>query len=87
MVYAYDALAVFFVCFTTGGYRWMITPEMLQQTPGVWYIEASPNSTWVPGLALRISSFMTKCLYWQIDMNRWSTDGCQVSLSSLLLLG
>lgn len=82
MVHAYDASAIMrWLFFTTGGYRWMITPEMLQQTPGVWYIEASPNSPWVPGLALRISSFMTKCLYWQIDMQRWSTDGCQVSFS------
>lgn len=62
----------------TGGYRWMITPEMLQQTPGVWYIKTRPfNPEWEPGLTLNISSFMTKCLYWHTERGVWSTDGCQ----------
>lgn len=72
---------VFFVLFCLcplGGYRWMITPDMLQQTPGVWYIEARLiNSTTVSGLKLRISSFMTKCLYWDERNETWSTAGCQ----------
>ncbi|XP_075881413.1 polycystin-1-like protein 2 [Nelusetta ayraudi] len=56
---------------------------MLQQTAGLWYIEARPiNSTWVPGLTLRISSFMTKCLYWDERNETWSTDGCQVGEKS-----
>ncbi|KAM7014913.1 polycystin-1-like protein 2 [Tautogolabrus adspersus] len=68
-----------------GGYRWMITPEMLKQTPGVWYVDARLfNSTWEPGLTLRISSFMSKCLYWDIDNEKWSTDGCQVGEKSSL---
>lgn len=59
----------------------MITPDMLQQTVGVWYIEAKPiNSTWVPGLKLRISSFMTKCLYWDERSRAWSTAGCQAGV-------
>lgn len=60
----------------------MITPDMLQQTAGLWYIEARPiNSTWVPGLTLKISSFMTKCLYWDETNETWSTDGCQAGVS------
>ncbi|XP_044062213.1 polycystic kidney disease protein 1-like 2 [Siniperca chuatsi] len=67
----------------TGGYRWMITPEMLQQTPGVWYVDTRLlNSTRTPGLTLRITSFMSKCLYWNTDKEAWSTDGCQVGEKS-----
>ncbi|XP_074481384.1 polycystin-1-like protein 2 [Sebastes fasciatus] len=63
----------------TGGYRWMITPEMMQQTTGVWYVDTHLfNSTWEPDLTLRISSFMGKCLFWDIKRENWSTDGCQV---------
>ncbi|XP_054628004.1 polycystic kidney disease protein 1-like 2 [Dunckerocampus dactyliophorus] len=66
-----------------GGYQWMITPEMLQQIPGVWYVSSELfNSTWEPGLTLSITSFMTKCMYWSIDRQTWSTDGCQVGEQS-----
>lgn len=59
----------------------MITPEMLQQTAGLWYIEARPiNSTMVPGLKLQISLFMTKCLYWDERNQTWSTAGCQAGV-------
>ncbi|XP_042266749.1 polycystic kidney disease protein 1-like 2 [Thunnus maccoyii] len=67
----------------TGGYRWMITPEMLQQTPGVWYVDTRLfNSTWEPGLTLTTTSFMSKCLYWHKGRQTWSTDGCQVGEKS-----
>ncbi|KAM7424265.1 hypothetical protein PAMA_000551 [Pampus argenteus] len=66
----------------TGGYRWMITPDMLKQTPGVWYVNTILNSTWEPGLTLRITSFMSECLYWDVNRKMWSTDGCQVGEKS-----
>ncbi|KAF1392766.1 hypothetical protein PFLUV_G00031470 [Perca fluviatilis] len=63
----------------TRGYRWMITPKMLQHTPGVWYVDTGLfDSTWKPGLTLRITSFMSKCLYWDIVNETWSTEGCRV---------
>ncbi|XP_062417998.1 polycystin-1-like protein 2 [Pungitius pungitius] len=63
----------------TGNYRWMITPEMLSKTSGVWYVSASlVNSTWVSGLTLNITSFMGQCLYWDTDHETWRGDGCQV---------
>ncbi|KAK1891842.1 Polycystic kidney disease protein 1-like 2 [Dissostichus eleginoides] len=63
----------------TEGYRWMITPEMLQHTRGVWYIESGLlNSSWEPGLTLRINSFTAKCVYWDVKKETWSTYGCQV---------
>ncbi|XP_040889158.1 polycystic kidney disease protein 1-like 2 [Toxotes jaculatrix] len=67
----------------SGGYRWMITPEMLQQTLGVWHVDTRLiNSTWEPGLTLSISSFMSKCLYWNTEEETWSTDGCLVGEKS-----
>lgn len=73
--------------FATGGYRWMITPEMLQQTPGVWHITTGLfSSEWEPGLTLNISSFMTKCLYWHTKMEMWSTDGCQACADHVFAL-
>ncbi|XP_030269688.1 polycystic kidney disease protein 1-like 2 [Sparus aurata] len=65
------------------GFRWMITPEMLRQTPGVWYVDTQLfNSTWEPGLKLNIASFTSKCLFWDIKKETWSTDGCQVGEKS-----
>lgn len=53
---------------------------MLQQTPGTWYVDTRLfNSTWEPGLTLRFSSFMTKCLYWHTERETWTSDGCQAS--------
>ncbi|XP_068506546.1 polycystin-1-like protein 2 isoform X2 [Syngnathus scovelli] len=67
-----------------GGYQWIITPEMLQQTPGIWYISSELfNSTWKQGITLSITTFMTKCMYWSIDRQIWSTDGCQRKMSLL----
>lgn len=57
----------------------MITPDMLQKTPGVWYVDTRLfNSTWEPGLTLKTTSFMSQCLYWHKKREMWSTDGCQV---------
>ncbi|XP_034536415.1 polycystic kidney disease protein 1-like 2 [Notolabrus celidotus] len=68
-----------------GGYRWMITPEMLQQTAGAWYVDARLlNSTREPGLTLEISSFIAKCLYWHEDSAKWRTEGCRVGEKSSL---
>ncbi|KAG7235194.1 hypothetical protein INR49_003105, partial [Caranx melampygus] len=67
----------------SGDYRWMITPEMLEQTPGIWYIETKLfNSSWEPGFTLSITSFMSKCLYWDTDREMWSIDGCRVGEKS-----
>uniref|UniRef100_UPI003AAB5C42 polycystin-1-like protein 2 n=1 Tax=Centroberyx gerrardi TaxID=166262 RepID=UPI003AAB5C42 len=63
----------------TVGYRWIVTPEMLEQTTGVWYIDTVPfNSTWDPGLTLEFTSYISKCMYWDIERELWSTDGCKV---------
>ncbi|XP_061598114.1 polycystin-1-like protein 2 isoform X2 [Cololabis saira] len=62
-----------------GGYRWMITPEMLNGTSGVWYVDTRlDNYTQETSVKLTITSFMGKCLYWDTDKLEWRTDGCMV---------
>ncbi|XP_029937961.1 polycystic kidney disease protein 1-like 2 [Myripristis murdjan] len=63
----------------TEGYRWIVTPEMREQTTGVWYIETILfNSSWEPGLTLHLTSFTSKCMFWDTQRESWSTDGCWV---------
>ncbi|XP_077448719.1 polycystin-1-like protein 2 isoform X3 [Stigmatopora argus] len=65
------------------GYQWIITPEILQQSTGAWYISSELfNSTWEPGISLTITTFITKCMYWSIEGQAWRTDGCQVGKQS-----
>lgn len=57
----------------------MITPEMFQQTPGVWYVDARLlNYTLETAVSLTITTFMTKCLYWSTVLEQWRTEGCMV---------
>ncbi|KAM6979585.1 polycystin-1-like protein 2 [Aplochiton taeniatus] len=59
--------------------HWFVTPEMFQQTTGVWYISVNLfNSTWRPGLSLDITIFTTKCMYWDTKELSWMIDGCMV---------
>ncbi|XP_076739560.1 polycystin-1-like protein 2 [Maylandia zebra] len=67
----------------TEGFRWMITPEMLQKTPGIWYIDTRvSDSEWQPDMNLKITTFTSKCLYWNTDAKKWSTEGCMVGKES-----
>ncbi|XP_030613569.1 polycystic kidney disease protein 1-like 2 [Archocentrus centrarchus] len=66
----------------TVGFRWMITPEMLKKSPGVWYIDVRLYSEWQPNLKLKISTFMSKCLFWDINTEAWRTEGCMVGEES-----
>ncbi|KAM8876289.1 polycystin-1-like protein 2 [Synchiropus picturatus] len=60
-------------------YRWMITPEMLQNTAGIWYVDAALyNSTWREGLTVLVSSFMSQCYFWDVQNETWDTVGCRV---------
>ncbi|XP_074522616.1 polycystin-1-like protein 2 [Halichoeres trimaculatus] len=66
-----------------GNFCWKITPVMLQQTPGLWYVDARLyNSAWEPDLTLEISSFISKCVYWNETNLTWRPDGCQVGEKS-----
>lgn len=70
------------------GYRWMITPEMIQHRAGLWYVDTRlSNSSLQPDVTLKITSFMTKCLYWNVYTETWRTDGCMVSFHLCAALG
>lgn len=57
----------------------MITPEMFQQTPGVWYVDTRlVNYTLKTGVSLTITTFMSKCLYWNTTLEKWRSEGCMV---------
>ncbi|XP_078800525.1 polycystin-1-like protein 2 isoform X2 [Oryzias latipes] len=62
----------------TGGYRWMITPEMFQQNLGIWYVDTRLNSTQELGVTVTVTSHMSKCVYWDTHTGNWSTAGCRV---------
>lgn len=65
------------------GYRWLVTPEMLNGTFGTWYLKTCLyNTTWKPGIILQMSTFSTKCMYWDTDLNVWSITGCWVGRNS-----
>lgn len=62
-----------------GRFRWFVTPNMLQQTSGVWYIGFSLyNSMWRPNVNLEITIYTTKCMYWDTTALSWRIDGCSV---------
>ncbi|KAF7212109.1 transcript variant X2 [Nothobranchius furzeri] len=68
---------------STGDYRWMITPDMLQRTPGTWYIDTRlSNYTSETNVTLTAAIYLTKCLYWNTDTKNWSTSGCMVGSKS-----
>ncbi|XP_017296730.1 polycystic kidney disease protein 1-like 2 [Kryptolebias marmoratus] len=63
----------------TGGYRWMITPEMFQQNSGVWFVDTRLlNFTSKTSVSLTVTIFMSKCLYWDTELEKWRTEGCMV---------
>lgn len=63
----------------------MITPELFRHTVGTWYLDTRLyNSTWEPGLTVKITSFTSKCLFWDTEEKTWSTDGCRVGLEKVL---
>nr|XP_046201047.1 polycystic kidney disease protein 1-like 2 [Oncorhynchus gorbuscha] len=67
----------------TEGYRWLVTPEMMEKGTGTWYVNASLfNSTWSKGLTLQITIFTTKCMYWNAKQLTWSIAGCWVGIQS-----
>ncbi|KAK0156326.1 Polycystic kidney disease protein 1-like 2 [Merluccius polli] len=69
------------------GYRWMVTPDMLKETPGVWFFKVVPfNTSDDERLEVHFLSFITKCIYWDTDQEEWSMEGCQVGPQSTPML-
>ncbi|KAI7814355.1 polycystic kidney disease protein 1-like 2 [Triplophysa rosa] len=60
-------------------YRWLITPEMRKGGHIGWKVAILPiNYTSSDQLTLKVSVFVTKCLFWDTDLAQWSREGCMV---------
>ncbi|KAL4613560.1 hypothetical protein GN956_G22471 [Arapaima gigas] len=69
------------------GYRWLITPEMFWAGTGAWYVQASViNPPSGLNITMEISAFPTKCVFWNVTLESWSTMGCTVGPQSELNL-
>ena len=65
----------------TVGYRWVVTPDMLEETVGVWFLKAVLfNTSDDERLNVQFVSFITKCMFWDMLREEWSIEGCQVRL-------
>ena len=63
----------------TDGYRWLLTPDMLEETGGVWFLKVVLfNASDDERLNVQFVSFITKCMFWDALREEWSTEGCQV---------
>ncbi|CAL8247016.1 unnamed protein product [Lota lota] len=69
------------------GYRWLVTPDMLEETVGVWFLKAVLfNASDDERLNVQFLSFITKCMFWDLLQEEWSIEGCQVGLQSTPML-
>ncbi|KAG7327235.1 hypothetical protein KOW79_008841 [Hemibagrus wyckioides] len=60
-------------------YRWIIHPEMLNSTNGTMYVNITLfNYTSSIPVSMNVSLMNFKCVYWDVDLNDWSRDGCWV---------
>lgn len=65
-------------------YRWLITPEMRKGGYAGWKVAILPiNYTSSEKLSMKVSVFVTKCLFWDTDLEQWSTEGCMVGSKSM----
>ncbi|KAI5101376.1 polycystic kidney disease protein 1-like 2, partial [Silurus meridionalis] len=60
-------------------YRWIIHPEMINATNGTMYVNITIfNYTSSSPVTVNMSLMNFKCVYWDVDYNEWSRDGCWV---------
>ncbi|XP_027009021.2 polycystic kidney disease protein 1-like 2 [Tachysurus fulvidraco] len=65
-------------------YRWLIHPEMVNSTNGTMYINITLyNYTSSVPVSVNLSLMNFKCVYWDVDLNEWSRDGCWVGPKTL----
>lgn len=64
-------------------YRWLIHPEMLNgATNGTMYVNITVfNYTSSRPVTVNVTLMNFKCVYWDVNQNDWSRDGCWVSVS------
>ncbi|KAJ7986028.1 hypothetical protein DPEC_G00346570 [Dallia pectoralis] len=65
------------------GYRWLLSPDITKHQTGIWYVNASiVNATLNNDLTVLITTFTTKCMYWDTQQLTWSIAGCWVGIES-----
>ncbi|TRZ00915.1 hypothetical protein DNTS_007790 [Danionella cerebrum] len=66
------------------GYRWLISPEIRKDIEGTWKVSVLPNDfTSSQELTFKVSVFVTKCFFWDPDLEEWSREGCMVGPKSM----
>ncbi|XP_017333410.1 polycystic kidney disease protein 1-like 2 [Ictalurus punctatus] len=66
-------------------YRWLIHPEMLNgATNGTMYVNITVfNYTSSRPVTVNVTLMNFKCVYWDVNQNDWSRDGCWVGPKTL----
>ncbi|KAJ3594292.1 hypothetical protein NHX12_006623 [Muraenolepis orangiensis] len=71
----------------TDGYRWLVTPDMLEEMAGEWFLRVLLyNVSEEEHVEVQFLSFITKCMFWDTVLEEWSIEGCQVGLQSTTVL-
>ncbi|XP_035986669.1 polycystic kidney disease protein 1-like 2 [Fundulus heteroclitus] len=75
------------ILYSTDDYHWLITPEMLNDTLGSWYVETRiVNFTLETDVTLNITTYVSRCLYWDAGKQEWTDRGCRVGEKSTAVL-
>ncbi|XP_052457159.1 polycystic kidney disease protein 1-like 2 [Carassius gibelio] len=65
-------------------YRWLITPEMRRGIEGTWKVAVLPaGQSSSKTLSFKVSVFVTKCLFWDTEIEAWSREGCMVGPNTM----
>uniref|UniRef100_A0A8C3LVU0 Polycystic kidney disease protein 1-like 2 n=1 Tax=Chrysolophus pictus TaxID=9089 RepID=A0A8C3LVU0_CHRPC len=80
----YDMKSHLFYKKTTGGETntWVLSPEELIFGEGTYYLMVSQDmgmdSTVYDGLAITVTCFASRCVFWDEQQGNWNSYGCQV---------
>uniref|UniRef100_A0A669QX05 Polycystic kidney disease protein 1-like 2 n=1 Tax=Phasianus colchicus TaxID=9054 RepID=A0A669QX05_PHACC len=80
----YDMKSHLFYKKTTGGETntWVLSPEELIFGEGTYYLMVSQDmgmdSTVYDGLAIAVTCFASRCVFWDEQQGNWNSYGCQV---------
>ncbi|KAK2914252.1 hypothetical protein Q8A67_002651 [Cirrhinus molitorella] len=65
-------------------YRWLITPEMRKGIEGGWKVAVMPIDYFSSEkVSFKVSVFVTKCLFWDTELEVWSREGCMVGHNTM----
>ncbi|XP_052543221.1 polycystic kidney disease protein 1-like 2 isoform X2 [Tympanuchus pallidicinctus] len=85
----YDMKSHLFYKKTTGGETntWVLSPEELIFGEGTYYLMVSQDvgmdSTVYDGLAIAVTCFASRCVFWDEQQGNWNSYGCQAKITVL----